>query len=177
VSVVILLYTASRPAIAHLGRLPEPHQNFVDARRNPEAESVEGLLVLRLDTPLYYFNATAVTDQVLKDVDACDDVPQAVLLDIEATIELDVTTSDALYGLINALEERDTRLVIVHAKGTVRDRMRKVGLIERLGSRGMYPSERIAVEALGEPESEAEPDEDGTTVSQAEPPDDSPLRD
>ena len=44
-------------------------------------------------------------------VDAADQPPSAVLLDIEATIELDVTTSDALYGLIGALEERGSRLV------------------------------------------------------------------
>jgi high affinity sulfate transporter 1 len=150
VSVVILLYTASRPAIARLGRLPGPHEHFVDAHRNPDAESIEGLLILRLDTPLYYFNATAVTDEVLRAVDECDEIPRTVLLDIEATIELDVTTSDALYGLITALEERDTRLVLVHAKGAVRDRMRKVGLIERLGSIGMYPNERIAIAALEE---------------------------
>jgi len=151
VSVVILLYTASKPALATLGRLPGPHDHYVDAGRNPEAESIEGLLILRLDTPLYYFNATAVSHRVLQEVDALEELPQAVLLDIEATIELDVTTSDALYGLITALEDRGTHLVIVHAKGSVRDRMRKVGLIERLGSRGLYPSERIAVEALGEP--------------------------
>jgi MFS superfamily sulfate permease-like transporter len=148
VSVVILLYSASQPAIARLGRLPGPHDHYVDAERNPDAEQLEGLLILRLDTPLYYFNATAVVERVLSAVDAAAALPRAVLLDIEATIELDVTTSDALYELTTALEARGTRLVIVHAKGSVRDRMRKVGLIERLGSTGMYPSERIAVEAL-----------------------------
>lgn len=150
VSVIVLLYSASRPTIARLGRLPGPHHHYVDAERNPDAERLEGLLILRLDTPLYYFNATAVNDEVLRSVDAVSPLPRAVLLDIEATIELDVTTSDALYELAAALEERGTQLVIVHAKGTVRDRMRKVGLIERLGSTGMYPSERIAVEALAE---------------------------
>ena len=148
VSVVILLYSASQPAIARLGRLPGPHDHYVDAERNPDAEQLEGLLILRLDTPLYYFNATAVVERVLRAVAAAAALPRAVLLDIEATIELDVTTSDALYELTTALEARGTRLVIVHAKGSVRDRMRKVGLIERLGSTGMYPSERIAVEAL-----------------------------
>jgi len=157
VSVVILLYTASKPALATLGRLPGAHDHWVDSRRNPDAEAVDGLLILRLDTPLYYFNATAVADRVLQAVDALEEVPFAVLLDIEATIELDVTTSDALYGLITALEEHGSHLVIVHAKGTVRDRMRKVGLIERLGSRGMYPSERIAVDALNEPEAPEAP--------------------
>jgi len=150
VSVVILLYTASKPALAILGRLPGPHGHFVDAHRNPDAEAIKDLLIMRLDTPLYYFNATAVSDRVRKVVDEADEPPYAVLLDIEATIELDVTTSDALYELIGALEDRGTRLVLVHAKGKVRDRMRKVGLIERLGTNGMYPSERIAVEALAE---------------------------
>ncbi len=150
VSVVILLYTASKPAMARLGRQPEPLGRFVDVERNPEAEELEDLLILRLDTPLYYFNSTAVTDLVTTTIEAMDEVPRAVLLDIEATIELDVTTSDALYELAGTLEDLGSQLVVVHAKGSVRDRMRKVGLIERLGPTGMYPSERIAVDALHE---------------------------
>ena len=142
--------------MARLGRLPGPHHHYVDADRNPDAEPLEGLLILRLDTPLYYFNATAVVDEVMRAVDGAAEVPQAVLLDIEATIELDVTTADALYELATGLEARGTRLVIVHAKGAVRDRMRKVGLIEHLGSTGLYPSERIAVEALAEAREQAE---------------------
>jgi SulP family sulfate permease len=158
-SVLILLYSASQPAIAVLGRLRSGHHNFVDMERNADAAPVEGLLILRLDTPLYYFNATAVSDRVLRMVDAADALPLAVLLDIEATIELDVTTSDALYELIGALEERGTRLVIVHAKGTVRDRMRKVGLLERLGPDGIYHTEPIAVAALTAVEPTSPPDE------------------
>jgi MFS superfamily sulfate permease-like transporter len=177
VSVVILLYAASRPAMARLGRLPGPHHHYVDAERNPDAEQLEGLLILRLDTPLYYFNATAVVDEVLQAVDEGAEVPQAVLLDIEATIELDVTTADALYELASGLEERGTRLVIVHAKGSVRDRMRKVGLIERLGSTGMYPSERIAVEALDEAHERADEDvAQGSATENDEPDDITPDR-
>jgi high affinity sulfate transporter 1 len=148
VSVVILLYTASRPAIATLGRQPPPHERFVDLTRHPEARALEGLLILRLDTPLYYFNASAVHDLVTARVDALGATPRAVLLDVEATNDLDVTTADTLYELAGALEDRGSALVIVHAKGPVRDRMRKVGLIERLGPRGLYPSERVAVAAL-----------------------------
>ena len=43
VSVVILLYAASRPVMARLGRLPGPHHHYVDAERNPDAEQLEGL--------------------------------------------------------------------------------------------------------------------------------------
>jgi MFS superfamily sulfate permease-like transporter len=161
VSVVILLYTASRPAMATLGRQPPPLERFVDLTRHPEARTLDGLLILRLDTPLYYFNASAVHDLVTARVEALEATPRAVLLDVAATNDLDVTTADALYELAGALEDRGSALVIVHAKGPVRDRMRKVGLIERLGPRGLYPSERIAVEALAEswrsPEPEGSP--------------------
>jgi len=146
--VVILLFNASRPAMATLGRLPGTRGRFVDIDRDDDAKPVDDLLIMRLDTPLYYFNATAVSDQVLSAVDAAEPTPWAVLIDVEATIELDVTTADALLGLIGSLEDRDTRLVIVHAKGRVRDRMAKVGLVDRLGAAGMYPTEQVAVEAL-----------------------------
>ncbi|MFV2062795.1 MAG: SulP family inorganic anion transporter [Chloroflexota bacterium] len=148
VSVVILLFSASRPALAVLGRLPGPHVRFVDIDRDTEATPVEGILMIRLDTPLYYFNATAVSDQVLKLVDEAVTPPRFVLLDIEATIELDVTTSDSLHELVGSLQHRAVRLVIVHAKGKVRDRMAKVGLTQRLGPDGMYPTEHVAVAAL-----------------------------
>jgi SulP family sulfate permease len=154
VSVVILLFNASRPAMATLGRLPGTRGRFVDIDRDDDAKPVDDLLIMRLDTPLYYFNATAVSDQVLTAVDAADPTPWAVLLDVEATIELDVTTADALLGLIGSLEDRGARLVIVHAKGRVRDRMAKVGLVDRLGAAGMYPTEQVAVEALAVPREE-----------------------
>ena len=177
VSVVILLYTASKPAMARLGRLPGPHHHYVDSGRNPDAETIEGLLILRLDTPLNYFNATAVCDRVLGVLDEAEELPRAVLFDIEATIELDVTTSDALYGLITALEDHGTQLVIVHAKGTVRDRMRKVGLIERLGPQGMYPSERIAVEALAQAWEAADKEVPVTAEPEGSAPDDAEPED
>jgi high affinity sulfate transporter 1 len=160
-SVILLLLSASRPAIAILGRLPGPEGTFVDAKRHEDAAPIEGLLIVRLDTPIYYFNATAVADEVLRSVDEAHQRPNAVLLDIEATNELDVTTSDMLLDLMSSLEDRDARLVVVHAKGSVRDRMRKVGLAERLGPTGMYPTEEIAVRALKEIKDRAGVPDDG----------------
>ena len=160
-SVLILLYRASRPAIAVLGRLSGPDGTFVDVARHEQAETIDGLLLIRLDTPLYYFNASAVAAAVLDRTRAAIPPPRAVLLDVAATDELDVTTSDMLHDLIASLEERAVALVIVHAKGNVRDRMARVGLIDRLGPTGMYPTEEVATRALVAifERSEADPDE------------------
>lgn len=147
-SILILLYRASRPALAELGRLPGSEATFVDRGRHATAAAIEGLLLIRLDTPLYYFNASAVEDAVLERVRDAGATPRALLLDIGTTDDLDVTTSDMLFDLWASLDELDIVLVIVQAKGAVRDRMATVGLMERLGPTGMYPTEEAATRAL-----------------------------
>ena len=63
-SVMFLLYRASRPYVASLGRIPGYRSTFGDLFRHPEAEPIPGLLVLRLDAPLYFFNANVARTQI-----------------------------------------------------------------------------------------------------------------
>ena len=56
-SVAFLLYRASRPYVAALGRIPGYRATFGDIQRHPDAEPIDDLLILRLDAPLYFFNA------------------------------------------------------------------------------------------------------------------------
>ena len=63
-SVMFLLYRASRPYVASLGRIPGYRSTFGDLLRHPDAEPIPGLLVLRLDAPLYFFNANVARTQI-----------------------------------------------------------------------------------------------------------------
>ena len=69
-SVTFLLYRASRPYVASVGRLPGHRAGFGDLSRHDDAEPIEGLLIVRLDAPLYYFNANVARSQILELVDA-----------------------------------------------------------------------------------------------------------
>ena len=64
-SVAFLLYRASRPYVAALGRIPGYRATFGDLTRHPDAEPIPGLLVVRLDAPLYFFNANVARTQIL----------------------------------------------------------------------------------------------------------------
>ena len=64
-SVVFLLYRASRPYVAALGRLPGYRATYGDLPRHPDAEPIPGLLIVRLDAPLYFFNANVARTQIL----------------------------------------------------------------------------------------------------------------
>lgn len=147
VSVVLLLYRASQPALTTLGRIPGSRDGFGDVSRNPGAQPVPGVLTLRLDTPLYYFNASEVETQVLSMVEAADPRPTTVILDIGATSDLDVTTADMLLELLRALGELGVSLSLAQVKGQVRDRMRRVALMDAIGANHVFLSVPLAVEA------------------------------
>jgi MFS superfamily sulfate permease-like transporter len=144
-SLLMLLLRASRPELASLGRMPGHREVYADLSRNPDAEALPDILVVRLDAPLYFFNANDCRAQILARLDGLPERPRLVILDIGATSDLDVTTTDMLGQLHDDLAERGARLVLAQAKGRVRDRLARTGLLDRLGSSGIYFSVAQAV--------------------------------
>jgi MFS superfamily sulfate permease-like transporter len=144
-SVTFLLYRASRPYVASLGRMPGYRATFGDLSRHPEAVPVAGLLIVRLDAPLYFFNANVAKSQILGLVDASESTPKGVLLDLAATADIDVTTTDMLLDLVSELRARSIEVLLANVKGAVRDRMRRTGLMEPVGEEHVYLSVGSAV--------------------------------
>ena len=97
-SVIMLLYRASRPYIAILGR--RANGEFGDTGRHADAQAIPGLVILRLDAPLYFFNANVARTQILEQTSK-EPRPRAILLDIGASADLDIGTSDMLRDLID----------------------------------------------------------------------------
>jgi high affinity sulfate transporter 1 len=144
-SVAFVLYRASRPYIATLGRMPGYRATYGDLARHPDAQPVANLLIVRLDAPLYFFNANVAKGQILQLVHAGGPDVHGVLLDLAATADLDVTTTDMLFELLADLRGRSIELLLAQVKGTVRDRARKTGLMAELGEDRVYLSIGSAV--------------------------------
>ena len=148
-SVAFVLYRASRPYVAALGRMPGYRATFADMARHPDAEPVPGLVIVRLDAPLYFFNANVAKAQILELVAARRLEPRGVLIDLAATADLDVTTADMLRELHADLRARDVEVLLAQVKGAVRDRLRKTGLMAELGEDRVYLSIGSAVADFG----------------------------
>jgi SulP family sulfate permease len=148
-SVLFLLYRASRPYIAVLGRIPGRDGTFGDLARHPDAVAVDRCVIVRLDAPLYFFNANVAKRQILDIVAAQDEPPQTVIIDIGATADLDVTTTDMLFELVAELRTHSVEVGIAQVKGQVRDRMRKTGLMDELGENNVYLSTASALSGQG----------------------------
>ncbi len=101
-SLVMLLYRASRPYIAILGK--RTNGEYGDTGRHADAQPVPGLAILRLDAPLYFFNANVARTQILAEL-GVEPAPQAILLDLGASADLDIGTSDMLRDLTRDLRQ------------------------------------------------------------------------
>jgi anti-anti-sigma regulatory factor len=67
------------------------------------------------------------------------------VLDIGATADLDVATTDMLTGLLADLQASSIDLRLAQVRGSVRDRMRRTGLMGLIGEDHCYLSDEAAV--------------------------------
>jgi len=176
-SLAVILYQASQPYMARLGKLPGKPTSYGDLSRHPRAREVPGVLILRPDVPLTFVNSNVAKDQIVEMVRGAKPPPEAVVLDLSATADLDIATIDMFGELIAFLRDRGIALRLAQVRGTVRDRMRRSGLMDAIGEAQVYLALVAAVEERGEDAASAEapesspaddgqrPDSDAETAS------------
>jgi high affinity sulfate transporter 1 len=143
VSLLLLLYRASRPNVAVLGRVPGAPGQYTDVTRHPENEPVPGIVVLRPESGLFFANADAVRDRIRAAVSAGT---TGLVLDAATMPYIDVTAATMLEELAADLERDGVRLVLARDIGQVRDLL---GRTEDGGVLRAYPTIENAVTALG----------------------------
>jgi len=144
-SLVIILYRASRPGMAVLGKVPGQEAAYGDLVRHPENILVPGALILRLDAPLYFLNANVARGQILDLISASQPAPVAVIFDLGGSADLDIASLDMLKNLVVELDEIGIAVLLAQVRGGVRDRLRQAGLMAEIGEDRIYLSVAAAV--------------------------------
>jgi sulfate permease, SulP family len=143
VSLLLLVYRASRPNVAVLGQVPATG-GFVDRARDPTTRPVPGVLVLRPESGLFFANAEAVRSQVR--ARAREAGARVVVLDAETMPFIDLTAVGVLDELAGDLERDGVRFALARDVGQVRD---VIGQQARPATvRRTYPTVRAAVADL-----------------------------
>ncbi|MFO7635076.1 MAG: SulP family inorganic anion transporter [Caldilinea sp.] len=174
-SLIFIVYRASRPYIALLGRAPGSLTSFGDIVRHPEYEQIPGLMIVRLDAPLYFLNA-GVAQTIIREMSAALPEPRALLIDLGASGDLDIPTMDLLADVDVKLRNRGVTLMFAQMRGAVRDRLERANFMDVIGAENIFPSLAAGVEAyqqrlLAAPsaESEAAPSADPDAAPEPEP--------
>jgi SulP family sulfate permease len=123
VSVLLIVYRASRPYVAVLGKQPGDDHWF-DVDRHPDADSTDGVLVVRPEAELFYANADNVHAAINGHL---TNETRAVVLDLGSVPSIDMTAIEMLLALDDELTTGGMQLGIARETGQVGDLLRQAG--------------------------------------------------
>ena len=138
-SVLGLVYRSSRVDVEVMGKVPDEKAAWGSIRDHDERPTYPGVLVLRSATPIFWVTAAPVHDAVLAEVEAAPGT-RALVLDMEATNQMDTTSADALADLLRELRARGVDLYLVRVMWAVRQVLRRSGLMAELGEDHLWHS-------------------------------------
>ncbi|MES2151838.1 MAG: sulfate permease [Pseudomonadota bacterium] len=131
-SMVTLIWRASRPHIAVLGRIAGT-EHFRNIERYP-AETVPTVLMLRIDANLFFGNVEAVNGRIDDGLKSRPLVRDLVLV-MSAVSSIDTSALFALQELNQSLRQRGIGLHLAEVKGPVMDRLKECDLLGKLNGK------------------------------------------
>jgi SulP family sulfate permease len=145
-SLVVVLRQTTRPHTAILGRVPGTAA-FRNIERSPEAVTTDGVVVLRVDAPLYFANAEFLKEELRRVEVRQQGRMRVLVLDASSVNDLDSSADRALHEIADDLASRGIDLYLANVKGLILDVMRRSGFYQHLGADHFFLSTDEAVRA------------------------------
>jgi SulP family sulfate permease len=118
-----------------------------DVDDHPGAATVEGLVVYRYDSPLFFANAEDFRTRCREAVASAEPPVEWLLVNMEANVEVDLTALDALEELRGSLAAEGVVVALARVKDDLRHDLDRFGLTEALGEDLLFPTLPTAVAA------------------------------
>ncbi|CAI9095592.1 OLC1v1031580C1 [Oldenlandia corymbosa var. corymbosa] len=145
VSVFKILLHVTRPKTLVLGNISGT-QIYHDITRYKEAFRVPSFLILAVEAPFYFANATYLQERILRWVQEEEERIQEVnganlkciILDMTAVTAIDTSGIDMVCELRKALEKRSLKLVLINPVSSVMEKLQHSKILEGFGLEGLY---------------------------------------
>lgn len=124
-SILLLLRQAARPRVVEVARVPGTSY-FADRSREHH-ESEPGVLVVRCESALVYFNTEYVRERILELLAARQDKIDLVVFSLVAVPRIDLAGAEVLGALIEDCRRRGVAFRLADVRGEVRDALHKTG--------------------------------------------------
>ena len=144
-SIIMILLRSSKPHVAILGQLPGSI-NYRNIDRFELAKQPEEMLIVRFDDQLYFANASYFQD-IVKDL--LKEHPKKInlfVLDASNIHNIDSTGMHTIEQVYSFLTKQNIKFYISGMVGPVRDNIKKMGLLEKLGEKSQFLNIHQAVQ-------------------------------
>jgi SulP family sulfate permease len=145
-SLLLLIARSSQTSVRPLGREPTSGV-YHDLADQEGLETIPGVLVVRIDGPLFFADAARFRSRV-RELARENGPLQAVIIDAECIFLTDTDGADILTQLARELRAQGTALVLARVHPSSLELWRRAGVIDAIGSDGVYESVADAVDAL-----------------------------
>ena len=149
-SLLLLIARASNPRIRELGRAPDS-EAYLDEKHHDDLVHTPGVLVVRIDGPLFFADANRFLDHVHKLMRRASTPIEAVVIDCEAIVQTDTDGADIVIELVKELQRDGRRLALARLQHSVRQMWDRAGLIGLIGPEMLFVTVREAVDGVTKP--------------------------
>ncbi|KAL8159746.1 hypothetical protein V2J09_001283 [Rumex salicifolius] len=141
VSLAFVIHESANPHIAVLGRLPGT-TIYRNIEQYPEAYTYHGIVIVRVDAPIYFANISYIKDRLREYEIPADGSTRRgpevervyfVILEMSPVTYIDASAAHALKDLYHEYKSRDIQVVITNPNREVLMTLTKAGLVEFIG--------------------------------------------
>jgi high affinity sulfate transporter 1 len=132
ISIVLLLRQSSRPRVIELGRIPGT-THFADRARDPDTIVTPGVVIVRCESSLLYYNVEYVRERLLAIVAANHDQVRLVVFFLGLAPRIDLAGAELLADLHRSFKAQGIEFKLADAHGEVREALRRTGFHESYG--------------------------------------------
>jgi high affinity sulfate transporter 1 len=135
-----------RPHSAVLGK--NGKDGYQDIDTHTEAKTLDGLLIIRWDAPLFFANASIFRDLVRRLIIKTEPTPYWVLITAEPMTDVDSTAADMLVDLDLEMNANGRHLIFAEVSPPMKERIVAYGLLDTIDRQHFYPTIKQAVKAF-----------------------------
>jgi sulfate permease, SulP family len=145
-SLIVVIYRASNPHMAVLGRVPGTNY-FRNITRFEKLEQREDVLMLRIDGPIYFANLSFIKRKIDGWL-AEKKTIKSLVLNFESIPSVDSSGAHELEDWVKEWKSQGIRVCLSGVRGPVRDFLFNWHVFEEIGEENLFPDDASALEAL-----------------------------
>lgn len=156
ISFAKILLQVTRPKTAVLGKLPGTtvYRNIV---QYPKAAQIPGMLIVRVDSPIYFSNSNYIKDRILKWLTdeeilrTSSEYPsiQHLIVEMSPVTDIDTSGIHSFEDLLKSLKKRDIQLILANPGPIVMEKLHASKLSDLIGEDKIFLTVGDAVATFG----------------------------
>jgi len=145
-SLVWFIYKSIHESGSVLGISTSIPGRYVDIKRHSGCKTIPGLIIYRVNSPIYYANAKYIIKHIENEIDNSEHLVRALALDLGVNDYLDITSAEELKKLFEKFKSQNINLFLIDVHAPVIKIAKEIIGSKYLSDKSLFANIDIAVD-------------------------------